>query len=166
MRGDLSHDNSFHEGNKLISSPLSLSLSRSFFAPFSSVLPVGSQRPQPQRLQLNKPGRVLLVVRARIVLKRRNLVVVERVGALAPDDDDVALVELDSHRPLHELLRRVDRRLQGLALGGEPEAVVNELGVPGHELVLEVGLFVCFLFGLVWWWKRKKEREGKKVSIF
>ena len=36
------------------------------------------------------------------------------------------------------LLALVDRRLQHLALGREPEAVVDQLGVARHQLVLEV----------------------------
>jgi len=104
------------------------------------VLPVRRQSPQPQRLQLDETRSVLLVVGARVILERSDLVIIERVRALAPDDRDVALVELDADCPLDELLRRVDRGLERLTLGGEPEAVVDELGVAGHELVLEVGL--------------------------
>ena len=143
--------------------PLSFpSLSIVLLSPFfSSVLPVGSQRPQPQRLQLDEPGRVLLVVRARVVLEGGDLVVVERVGGLAPDDDDVALVELDADRPLDELLRRVDGGLEGLALGREPEAVVDELGVAGPQLVLEVGLLLVLLFFFLGG-GRERERETEK----
>src|SRR5205823_2797120 len=36
------------------------------------------------------------------------------------------------------LLALVDRRLEHLALGREPEAVVDEAGVARHQLVLEV----------------------------
>jgi hypothetical protein len=36
-------------------------------------------------------------------------------------------------------LALVDRSLQHLALGREPEAVVDQLGVARHQLVLEVG---------------------------
>ena len=36
------------------------------------------------------------------------------------------------------LLALVDQRLQHLALGREPEAVVDQLGVARHQLVLEV----------------------------
>src|SRR5215469_598598 len=51
----------------------------------------------------------------------------------------MAFVELELDRSGHELLRRVDGGLQHLALGREPEAVVDQLGVFRHELVLEVG---------------------------
>src|SRR5262249_8674628 len=51
----------------------------------------------------------------------------------------MALVELELDRSGHELLRRVDGGLQHLALGREPEAVVDQLAVFMHELVLAVG---------------------------
>ena len=41
--------------------------------------------------------------------------------------------------PVTFVLALVDQRLQHLALGREPEAVVDQLGVARHELVLEVG---------------------------
>src|SRR4029453_4891527 len=50
----------------------------------------------------------------------------------------MALVEPELDRSGHELLRRIDGGLQHLALGREPEAVVDELGVFRHELVLEM----------------------------
>ncbi len=51
----------------------------------------------------------------------------------------MALVELELDRSGGEFLRRVDGGLQHLPLGREPEAVVDELGIFRHELVLEVG---------------------------
>jgi hypothetical protein len=37
------------------------------------------------------------------------------------------------------LLAAVDRGLQHLALGREPEAVIDQLGIARHQLVLEMG---------------------------
>ena len=50
---------------------------------------------------------------------------VERVGRLAADDGGAALVELQPHRAGDVLLALVDQRLQHLALGRTPEAVVD-----------------------------------------
>src|SRR3546814_10298671 len=49
-----------------------------------------------------------------------------------------ALVELQTHRAADLCLAVVDRRLQHLALRREPEAVVDELGIFRHQLVLEM----------------------------
>lgn len=46
------------------------------------------------------------------------------------------LVQLHPHRARHKLLRAVDGVLQREALGGEPEAVVHQLRVLGHEVIL------------------------------
>src|SRR5258708_38118621 len=50
----------------------------------------------------------------------------------------MAFIELQAHRALDVLLALVDQRLQHLALGREPEAVVDELGIARHQLVLEM----------------------------
>ena len=96
------------------------------------------QRPQPQRVEPDEPLGVLLVVGALVVLEGDEAGRIERLGALAPGDDDVALVELEAHVALDMLLALVDQRLQHLALGREPEAVVDQLGVARHQLVLEM----------------------------
>ena len=58
--------------------------------------------------------------------------------ALATDDVDVALEELEPHHTADEFLAVVDGDLQHLALGTPPEAVVDQLGVLRHERILEV----------------------------
>src|SRR5208282_800870 len=67
--------------------------------------------------------------------------VAEAVEALRrppADDSGRTLVELEPHHPLDILLALVDQRLQHLALGREPEAVVDQLGVARHQLVLQM----------------------------
>src|SRR5215472_7330920 len=63
---------------------------------------------------------------------------VERLRRFAADDSGEALIELQPDRTLDMLLALVDEGLQHLALGREPEAVIDELGVARHQLVLEV----------------------------
>ena len=60
------------------------------------------------------------------------ILVVERIFALAPNNSDVALVQPEHHAPADEFLRLVNRGLQHLALGREPEAVIDHLGVARH----------------------------------
>src|ERR1700732_219239 len=59
-------------------------------------------------------------------------------GRLSADDARRTLVELQSHDALHILLALVDQRLEHVALGGEPEAVVDQLGIARHQLVLQM----------------------------
>src|SRR3712207_2531902 len=93
---------------------------------------------QAQRVQLDEAFGVALVVGAGVVLEGNDLVRIERLWRLAADDRGQALVELEAYGAGHVLLTVVDRRLQHLALGREPESVVNELCVARHQLVLEV----------------------------
>lgn len=46
------------------------------------------------------------------------------------------LVEFEADSAGAELLRFVDGRLQRAALGAEPEPVVDQLRVPGHQVIL------------------------------
>src|SRR5262245_7072286 len=50
----------------------------------------------------------------------------------------MALVALHPHGATHLLLALVDQRLQHLAFRREPEAVVNQLGITRHDLILEM----------------------------
>src|SRR6056297_510769 len=47
-------------------------------------------------------------------------------------------VELEPHRAGDMLLAAVDRRLQHLALGAEPEPVIDQLRIARHQAVLEM----------------------------
>ncbi len=51
----------------------------------------------------------------------------------------MTLVKLQPHRAFDVFLALVYQRLQHLALGREPEAVIDELGIARHQLVLEMG---------------------------
>ncbi len=59
-------------------------------------------------------------------------------GRAAAGLHDVAFVELQADFPGHRFLGLGDEGLDGDALGGEPEAVVNELGVFRDEAVADV----------------------------
>src|SRR3546814_20542795 len=63
---------------------------------------------------------------------------VEAERRLAADDAGIALVELEPHGAADLFLTMVDRGLEHLALGREPESIVDELGIFGHQLVLQM----------------------------
>src|SRR5207302_11348596 len=63
---------------------------------------------------------------------------VEASRRLSADDARRTLVELQARHALDILLALVDQRLQHLALRGEPEAVVDQLGIARHQLVLQM----------------------------
>src|SRR5581483_738465 len=96
------------------------------------------KRAQTQGVEPDEAGRVAVVVGDRAFLEGDKVLIVERILALAPDHGDRALVEPQAHAAGHEFLALVDRDLQHLALWRKPEAVVDELGVFGHQLVLEM----------------------------
>src|SRR6185369_14997736 len=100
--------------------------------------PALPERAQPQRIELDEALRVLLVVGALVVFEGDQRRGIKRGRALASGDDDVALVKLEPHLAFDHLLRLVDQRLQHLALRREPEAIVDELRIARHQLVLEV----------------------------
>ncbi len=79
-----------------------------------------------------------MVVGHRALLEGHQVLVVQRIGAGAADHGDVALVELHLDLAGDHGLGIVDGRLQHLALGREPEAVVDQRGVLRHQLVLQV----------------------------
>src|SRR5262245_53551002 len=63
---------------------------------------------------------------------------VEALRRFPPDHSGVALIELEPHRAADILLALVDERLKHLALRAEPEAVIDQLGIARHQLVLEM----------------------------
>src|SRR5271165_2462877 len=93
---------------------------------------------QAQRVQLDEALRVELVVGALVVLERHMRHRIEAVRALASDHAGVALVQLQPHPAGHAVLALVDQRLQHPPLGTEPEAVVDQLRIARHELVLQM----------------------------
>ena len=82
-----------------------------------------------------KPGRVRLVVHL-VGLEARERLVVQRVGRrTAAFHGERSLVELDPRLAVDPGLHRVHERLQRLALGAEPEPVVDHLRVARDQLV-------------------------------
>src|ERR1700677_3124950 len=106
--------------------------------PLRGSLPPLRQGPQAQRVQLDEAGGVLVVVGDGALLEGDEVLVVQRVRTVAADHMNAALVELEPHPARDHLLALVDENLQHLALGREPEAIVDELGVFGHQLVFEM----------------------------
>src|SRR5947208_2724196 len=92
---------------------------------------------QAQCLQADKALGVALVINL-VFLEGDVREAVEAVRRLAPDDLRQPLIELQPHPAFDLFLALVDRRLQHLALGREPEAVVDQLGIARHQLVLEM----------------------------
>src|SRR5947208_9468026 len=92
---------------------------------------------QAQCLQADKALGVALVVNL-VFLEGDVREAVEAVRRLSPDDLCGPLVQFQPHTPLDLLLALIDRRLQHLALGREPEPVVDQLGIARHQLVLEM----------------------------
>mmetsp|Transcript_21541 Transcript_21541/g.38393 ORF Transcript_21541/g.38393 Transcript_21541/m.38393 type:complete len:238 (-) Transcript_21541:760-1473(-) len=107
-----------------------------------------AQCPQAQGVELDEARGIVLIVQAAVVLEGGDLRVVQRVGRFAADHGDGALVQLQTHAALHLLLSFVHHRLQGNALGGVPEAVVDHLCVLRHHLILQVHLTAVEAHGL------------------
>mmetsp|Transcript_1839 Transcript_1839/g.7242 ORF Transcript_1839/g.7242 Transcript_1839/m.7242 type:complete len:461 (-) Transcript_1839:74-1456(-) len=104
------------------------------------LFPSNLEGAQAKRLKLDKTSSVLLVVRTTVFFERGETIVVESVGSLATDDDDVALVEFGAHRTGDAFGARVDGGLHHFAFRGEPETVVDEFSVLRHHLILVVHL--------------------------
>src|SRR5580698_219372 len=93
---------------------------------------------QPQRIELDEALGVLLVIGALVVLECDQAFAIERIRRLPPHQDGVALVELETHRAGDEFLALVDQGLEHLALGREPEAVIDQLRIARHQIVLQM----------------------------
>src|SRR3546814_560147 len=104
----------------------------------SGLLALFREQFQAQSVELDEARRILLVIGAGVVLEGDMALAVEAERRLAADDAGVALVKLEADGAGDVRLAMVDRRLQHLAFGREPEAVVDELGIFRHQLVLEV----------------------------
>jgi hypothetical protein len=81
---------------------------------------------------------VELVIGALVILEGDVLHRVEAIGRLAAGDDGIALIELEAHHAGHALLALIGHGLQHAALGAEPEAVIDDLGIARHQAVLEM----------------------------
>src|SRR5438445_3696374 len=92
---------------------------------------------QAQRVEPDEAVGVALVVDL-VFLEGDMGQAIEAVGRLPPDDPGQPLVELEADAALDLVLALVDQRLQHLAFGREPEAVVDPLGIARHQLVLQM----------------------------
>src|SRR6478752_4742444 len=101
-------------------------------------LPPHAERAQPQRVEPDEALGVLLVVGALVVLEGDERRGIQRLPAFPAGHHHIALVEFEPHLALDVFLALVDQRLQHLALRREPEAVVDQLGVARHQVVLEM----------------------------
>src|SRR5690242_8685944 len=93
---------------------------------------------QTQRVELDEALGIALIVYD-VLLERDMREDVEGFRRFTPDHPDMALVELEADRALDVVLALVDQGLEHLALRGEPETVIDELGITRHQLVLEMG---------------------------
>src|SRR5213593_4333704 len=93
--------------------------------------------PEAERVQVDEPLGVPLTVDG-VRFERGEVGPVEGAWRAAADDDDVALVEPDPHRARDVARALVHQGLERLALGREPEAVVDHLGVAWHEGVAQM----------------------------
>src|SRR5262249_3660360 len=106
-------------------------------------LPIAvAERPdlEPERVQVDEALGVALAIHA-VRLEGHEVRAVERPRRLPARHRDGALVELQPDGPRHVALHLVDEPLQGDALRGEPEAVVDHLGVAGNEGIAQVEHF-------------------------
>src|SRR5690554_5302849 len=108
---------------------------------YLELTPLTSSNPQPQRIQLDKAFRILLIIRTLVFFKGRDLLVEQGVFRLPTNNVYVTLVKLQANGAVHVVLGLVDQRLQGFTLRGPPVAVVDHLGVARHQAVFQVGHF-------------------------
>src|SRR6266536_4591326 len=63
----------------------------------SQLAPALRQGAQAQRIEADEPLRIVLIVGGGAVLERHEILIVERIGALAADHRSLALVKLEPH---------------------------------------------------------------------
>src|SRR5690606_18750597 len=95
-------------------------------------------QPQPESVQPDEAFGVLLVIGARVLLEGHVLFAVERMVRPTRDRGGAALVELHPHGAGDMVLGLVDQRLQRLAFGAEPEAIVDQFRIARHDRVFQV----------------------------
>src|SRR5262245_61640327 len=96
-----------------------------------------SPDPEPQGVEIDEALGVALAVDG-VGLEGGEVGTIEGTRRPPAQHGDVALVELEAHRPRHVAHAVVHQPLKRLPLRREPEAVVDHLGVPGHEAVAQV----------------------------
>src|SRR5207248_2845257 len=80
-----------------------------------------------------------------------------------PDDRRRTLIEFQPDAALDLLLALIDRRLQHLALGREPEPVVDQLGIARHQLVLEMHRAAVEAEALDAAMRRQQDRAARRL---
>ena len=94
---------------------------------------------QAQAIEGDEAGGVILVIGFLLAaFHGGDVFVVEAVGRAASGIHDIAFVKLEADFAADGLLGLGNEGLNGLALGSEPEPVVNELGVFGNQAVSNV----------------------------
>src|SRR3984893_13977564 len=89
-----------------------------------------------------------MIINDRAFLEGHEILIIERTRARTANDEGGALEKLQAHPAGDEFLAAIDQGLQHFAFRREPEAVVDELGIFRHQLVLEMGgaAIECDLF--------------------
>ena len=94
---------------------------------------------QAEAVEGNKAGGVVLIVGFFLAaFHRGDVFVVEAVRGTATGVHNVAFVELEADFAVDRLLGLGDEGLEGVALGGKPEAIVDELGIGRNEAIAKV----------------------------
>ncbi len=83
---------------------------------------------QRQAEQADKAFGIALVVDV-LLPKGGEILAVQAEGALAPGRDDIAFVQLEAHRAGDRPLGAVHKGIQRLAQRGEPQPIVDQLGI-------------------------------------
>src|SRR5208282_6928865 len=96
------------------------------------------QGAQTQSVKLDEAGGIAMIIGDSPFLEGHQFLIVKRIGALSANHRHIAFVELYPNPSRDFFLALVDQTLQQFAFRSEPEAVVDELGIFGHELILEM----------------------------
>src|SRR5918995_800941 len=97
------------------------------------------KRAQAQGVQADETRSVLLIIGAAVVLEGDEGIGIKRFRRFATSYGNVSLIELQPHNALDVLLTPVDQGLEHLALGGEPEAIIDEFSIARYERIFEMG---------------------------
>ena len=97
-----------------------------------------TERAQAQRIELDESLGIAVVVSHCALFESHEILVVERIFALAADNSDIAFVELELYAAGHKFLALVDCHLQHFALRREPETIIDQFGIFRHQLVFEM----------------------------
>ncbi len=92
-----------------------------------------------EAIEGDEAGGVVLVVSSFLsAFHGGDMFVVKAVRGAAAGVDDVAFIEFEANLAVDRFLGLGDEGLEGIALGSEPEAIVDELGVSWDEAITKV----------------------------